>query len=41
MFESDIDSKVAQAELGHAREEITKEIYTEVREAHKISEMKK
>ncbi len=41
MFESDIDSKVAQAELGHAREEITKEIYTEVREAHKVSEMQK
>lgn len=41
MFESDIDSKVAQVELGHAREEITKEIYTEVREAHRIAEMVK
>lgn len=41
MFESDIDSKVAQATLGHAREEITKEIYTEVREAHRVAEMVK
>ncbi len=41
MFENDVDSKTAQAVLGHSREAVTREIYTELRMQQKVKSLDK
>lgn len=41
MYENNVDTKTAQAVLGHSREEITREIYTDLRAKQKVKSIAK